>query len=213
MNNDCWYKEVCTKETCEDCLRYTEMSFLIQSSGLLAAQLSNLSLEAGVDYEAFCKLADIKDSIEDFVKQGKSLYLTSRITGNGKTTWAVKLLLKYFDRIWAGNGLRVRGLFISVPAFLLQLKNFNNAVSADYLKNVDECDLVVFDDIGSTELTNYDHTQLLAHVDTRVLNNKACIFTGNIDTVGELQQRLGNRLASRIWNRSEVVKLVGKDRR
>ena len=124
------------------------------------------------------------------------------------------MMLRYFDQIWAGNGFQVKGMFIHTPALLTQLKDFNNPVSKEFLTNLDYCDLVIFDDIGSTELSNYDHSQLLTHIDFRVCNGKSCIFTGNIVKKDTLSAILGTRLASRIWNSTnKVIELIGKDRR
>ena len=46
----------------------------------------------------------------------------------------------------------------------------------------------------------------------RVIANRANIFTGNL---GEerLKDFVGGRLASRIWNTSDVIEFVGEDRR
>lgn len=217
--NKCWYEGVCTAggspcQKLNSCIRYSEMQYLISESGIPKARQYNLGLDVGEeDYNAFCRLADIKDTIADFVRDGKNLYITSRGTGNGKTTWAIKLLLKYFDTIWAGNGYRVRGLFTHIPTLLLQFKNFENPLSKEYLQNLDESDLVVFDDIASTELSKYDYSQLLTHIDTRILNKRSCIFTGNLVSAEELKQSLGDRLTSRVWNTSEIITFNGKDRR
>lgn len=213
MNDNCWYKTVCTEECVDNCVRYVEMRNLIQNSGIPKAKQLPQTLEAGVDYEAFCELADIKDDIVTFVNDGSNLYIASRETGNGKTTWAIKLLLKYFDEIWAGNGLRVRGMFVHVPTLLLQLKDFNSPLPKEYLENLANCDLVVWDDIASTELSKYDYSQLLMYVDGRIMNGKANIFTGNFPNRDGLERALGNRLTSRVWNSSKVVEFKGKDRR
>ena len=214
MNENCWYKDVCTMNCTDSCIRYLEMEYLIKASCIPIAYQYPVSLNPdNVDYESFCLLADIKDEILNFVNGGGSLYIASAETGNGKTTWATKLMLKYFDEIWAGNGFRVRGLFLHVPTFLGQLKNFNNPLTDYYKQSIMDCDLVIWDDIASTELSNYDISQLLTYIDSRVNNSKCNIYTGNVDTNINLQRLMGVRLASRIWNRSEVIILKGKDRR
>ena len=79
-----------------------------------------------IDFDAFTELADIKDDIVNFVSSGKCLYIASEYNGNGKTSWSIKLLLRYFDQVWAGNGFRCRGVFVHVPSLLLRLKDFDN---------------------------------------------------------------------------------------
>lgn len=212
MNEKCWYKEVCNNRQCDNCIRYSEMKYLMDNSGIPEKRQMPVSLTCErEDKDAFIHLADIKDDILDFVDAGKSLYIGSSVTGNGKTSWAIKLLLKYFDSVWAGNGLRIRGYFIHVPTFLHTMKDFNNDHSG--LRNIIEnADLVVWDDVAATKTSDYDMSQLLSLVDTRMCRGLSNIFTGNIDSKEGLKQAVGDRLASRIWA-SEIIILKGKDRR
>ena len=212
-NENCWYKDVCQNECLNTCIRYLEMKYLIEQSHIPKSKQYPVILQAGVDYNAFCDLANIKDDIVAFVKEGCNLYITSNCTGNGKTTWAIKLMLKYFDEIWAGNGLRVRGIFVHVPTLLNQLKNFNQPLSEEYKQNLLECDLVVWDDIASTDMSAYDHSQLLSYVDQRIFNEKANIFTGNLSEFDTLAKAVGEKLASRIYRTGTVIEFKGKDRR
>lgn len=214
MNEKCWYKDVCQNKKCDGCIRYVEMKFLMDSSGIpVKRQYPDVLTPGKEDYNAFTELADIKADVEQFVANGENLYITGENTGNGKTSWAIKILLKYFDCIWAGNGFNVRGYFIHVPVFLTTMKDFS--ASHDELKsNLENVDLVVWDDIASTRLTDYDISQLLMYIDQRQLKGLANIYTGNITDRDKLVSMLGNRLASRIWNNNTtVVEIKGADRR
>ena len=168
-----------------------------------------------VDYNSFVKLKNIKNSIKEWVNSKEfNLYIFSTHTGNGKTSWAIKLMLKYFDEVWAGNGLQTRGLFINVPNLLARLKDFNTVDTdlQDIKKLIPEVDLIIWDDISSTKVSDYDSSLLLNFIDQRILNGKANIFTSNVNKE-TLETVLGNRLASRIWNSSIKIELRGKDRR
>lgn len=215
LNQKCWYKEVCLYRKCSGCIRFTEMNYLMQHSGIPEAKQKPIDLvpTTDADKKTFSTLNNIKNNIVDFVDNGSNLYIASKSTGNGKTSWSIKLVLKYFDSIWAGNGLRVRALFVHVPTLLLQLKDFKNPINPEFKKNLEQCDLVVWDDIASTELSNYDYSQLLVYVDARILNEKSNIFTGNITEKDQLNKMLGERLASRIFSTSQVIILHGKDMR
>ena len=219
-NFDCWYMSVCDRYNAncwENCIRFLEMSKLMQSSNIPLNRQKPVRLQAPkVDYDAFCRLADIKDNIREFVEQGKNLYITSETTGNGKTSWAIKLMLKYFDDIWPGNGFNCRGIFVNVPTFLLKCKDFNNKDSSfDELRNrLDSVDLVIWDDIGSTELSSYDHSQLLMYIDARCNNCKANIFTGNIVSREKLEKAIGIKLTSRVLGENtEKIEFKGSDKR
>lgn len=217
MIDTCWYKDVCTVEDCKDsCIRYQEVKYLMDKSGIpLLRQFPPRLYPDGEDYTQYCLLNEQKSRIVDFVNNGESLYICSTVTGNGKTTWAIKLMLKYFDEVWAGNGFRVRGVFIHTPTFLSRLKAFNEAdPDFDELKHcLPTVDLVIWDDIASSALSGYDYSQLLSYIDCRILEGKSNIFTGNLVTYDSLEKTLGTRLTSRIWNGSRVVIFNGKDRR
>lgn len=213
---DCWYREVCSQECEWSCIRYLEMSYLMENSGIPKAKQRPIDLyPSDADYDAFVRLAQIKQHIDEFVRSGKSLYITSATTGNGKTSWAIKLLMKYFDKVWAGNGFRVRGYFIHVPTLLLNLKDFDNPNTDIYKvkKILLEADVVVWDDIASTVVSKYDYNQLLMYINNRCLEDKSNIYTGNLNTKALLEKSLQDKLTSRIWELSEVIEFKGKDRR
>lgn len=216
----CWYASQCDKygkPGCDaGCIRYMEMHFLMNNSGIPKNRQYGMSLIPNKNDEtAFYALRDIKDDIMTFVANGESLYIHSSNFGNGKTSWAIKLLHNYFNQIWAGNGFRCRGIFINVPTFLTKIKEGIRNQDDDFelLKSrLMEVDLVVWDDIASTKLSDFDHTNLLAYIDQRNLSGLANIYTGNLSG-SDLRDALGNRLSSRVWNESFKVEFVGSDRR
>lgn len=189
------------------------MKYLIDNSGIPKVRQKPQMLDAGIDYNQFVILNGVKNRIVELVENGDfNLYICSRETGNGKTSWAIKILLKYFDQVWAGNGFRVRGYFQHVPTLLNTLKDFST--NHDSLKNtLENVDIVVWDDIAASKLSDYDISQLLIFIDSRISNGKTNIFTGNLVTETSLINALGSRLSSRIWNSSTVVEFKGKDRR
>ncbi len=218
-NSECWYKDVCLADVsaCQSCIKFAEMSYLMETSNLPKAKQRPMSLICpDCDLQAYKRLADIKDNIVDFVQSGRNLYITSTCTGNGKTSWAIKLMLKYFDEIWAGNGFNTRALFVSVPTFLLKCKDFKVAdPHFDQLKrDLLTVDLVIWDDIASTNISAYDYSQMLMFIDARSLSGLSNIFTGNHETFDSLEERVGIKLASRVWSSdTEVITFKGGDMR
>lgn len=193
---ECWYQKVCKhyKEDCQkNCIRYLEMNYLMESSNIPKGKQFRNKLEPNpIDVENFKFLNELKKDIVNFVDNGESLYIFSSTFGNGKTTWAVKLMQKYFDEIWAGNGLTQRGLFIHVPSFLTKFKEVINKKDEsfeDLKQQLIDVDLVIWDDIAATKLTEYDHNNLLTYIDQRRLNGKSNIYTGNLNE-SELEQSL-----------------------
>ena len=217
---NCWYEKVCSDcdgipcSSLNSCIRFLEMSYLMKESGIPESKQKPIVLTVDDDdYNAYVTIDAIRSTIVDFVEQGNNILLSSYRTGNGKTSWAIKLLLKYFDSVWAGNGFRVRGMFVHVPTFLMNLKNFEDPLSTTYKQNLMNTDLVVWDDIAAVDMSGYDYSNLLSYLDYRVLNEKSNIFTSNKVTPDEFIDAVGSKLTSRIFNCSEQIVFVGKDRR
>ena len=217
---ECWYKEVCESygENCQVmCVRYAEMKYMMEHSNLPVAKRQPQKLDVqDVDYIAYLRLDTIRQNIVEWVNSGKNLYIASHNTGNGKTSWAIKLMLKYFDQVWDGNGFRTRAIFIHVPAFIMKCKDFNNVDREfeDLKKQIQDVDLVVWDDIGSTSISQYDYSNLLMTIEARVFNGKANILTGNRTTRQEVESALGAKLTSRLFgSETEIIEFKGGDMR
>lgn len=212
---DCLYKMMCEEECNSACARYSVTKYMLEHSNIPRNKWGlNQLVPEDCDIPAFTQLAEIKNNIADFVKRGDNLYIYSKICGNGKTTWAIKLMLQYFNDIWETNGFRTRGVFMPVSEFLYRSKA--NISTRDELFEImkNDCfnvDLVIWDDIACGKMSDFDFNLLLAFIDTRVVNGKANIFTGNI-IPSELDKYVGNKLASRI-NGSTKIQLLGGDNR
>lgn len=214
----CWYSGRCNKEkpNCiENCLRYNNMSILVNNSGLpLDLQYPVILQPDRPDIQAFEILNSLKHKIEDLVKDGQCIYIWSERCGNGKTTWSAKLLMSYFNRIWVYSQLKCRGIYLYTPTFLNALKTqfLNNTSVSEYVENIKNAELVVFDDLGVGKLSDFDKNNLLDIIDYRLNNHKSIIFTSNLNQDG-LVNLFGDRLASRIYNTSIVIQFRGRDRR
>ena len=210
---DCWYASSC-ESNCLACTVYPQMMWQFDNSGLPKSKYKPIRLSPqSEDRRAFEKLAQIKDDIDKFVEQGKNLYICGSTPGNGKTSWAIKMLQTYFHYVSEGNIFNVKGMFVSVPDLLLKMKDFSNPLSNDYKENLKNCDLLILDDIAVTGLSQYDYLQLFTLVDGRMLAGKSIIFTSNITSVRDLECVIGARLASRVFGNSLVVEIKGGDMR
>jgi len=217
---DCWYRNVCnkynTKECYSGCVRHLEMNYLIQSSNIPPIlQYPVILKPSKLDLKVFQQLSSKKDNIFSFVNGGRDLYIYSKNSGNGKTTWAVKLMLKYFDEIWSGNGFECKGLFIHTPSFLLRIKTAFNKVDVELNKLMillNTVPLVIWDDIIVTDIKNYDYSVLLSFINIRNNYNLSNIYTSNLNG-DELMEKLGERLFSRIYEKSQKIEFKGADRR
>ena len=211
-NNECWYKDIC-KLDCHNCVRYRTMTDLLVRSGLPKAMWKKRSLVPTNedDKRVFKKLKSIQQKIDEYVKNGYNFFISSVESGTGKTSWAIKFLISYFDKIWTIAGVDTVGMFIHVPTLLTQLKNFSSPLPSEYIDDIKNCDLVIWDDIATTPLTDFEYSQLLILIDARINNGKSNIYTSNIVGKEELMKVLGARLASRVYNTSAIAVFTGKD--
>ena len=212
-NTDCWYANNCDDD-CLKCVIYPQMKWQFDNSGLPKSKYMPIRLTPEPnDVRAFNKLADIRENIDEFVEQGKNLYICGEMPGNGKTSWAIKMLQTYFHYVAEGNIFNVKGMFVSVPDLLLKLKDFNNPLSNEYKENLKSCDLLILDDIAVTGISQFDFLQLFSLVDSRMLAGKSIIFTSNVTDIRKLEDVIGQRLASRVFGNSIVIEIKGGDMR
>ena len=218
--NKCFLYNNCNHKDCdkEFCLRKYKLEFLFANSLLSKEnyERQDLFIDAdNTDLAEFQKLSIIEQNIETFVLEGRNLYLYSHNCGNGKSSWAIRMIQSYFDNIWPSASLECHALFVSVPKFLLAIKDFKNTKN-EYLdfiqENILKADIVVFDDIAAKTATEFEMSHLLSVIDNRVALGKSNIYTSNLDPT-EMSVALGERLASRICNYSINIELKGSDKR
>lgn len=195
---------------------------LLSSSKLPIAQWGARPLKPDdIDLDAYHHLADIGADIYDrvFASNGyNNIVICSKHTGNGKTSWAIKLLQKYFIHI-AGEAYLdpeqgiMHGCFVPTTQFIYDAKDFNGPYRERFTTLADTADraeFTIFDDIGAAEYSKYDYTTLLVSIDRRIFAEKFCVFTTNCVTKAELTKKVGERLADRIWDTSEIIEFKGK---
>lgn len=236
-SNECWLKDTCKKyndltKECECrnndvyCIKLFKLDNLYNNSLLTFEQRKrvNFVLDAdGADRDVYTWLHTvIEKNIVQFVTAGGSLYLHSSTTGNGKTAWAIRMIQSYFNSIWYRCDMGCKALFINVPKFLLSIKD-NISVKSDYVQfikdNILQADLVVWDEVGTKGLTQFEHEHLLSLINARIDVGKCNIYTSNMPP-NELKTLLGDRLYSRIVNLSSTpsgqrggIKFVSQDKR
>ena len=212
----CWYKRICTEQCSENCIRYKLMYSLFKQSNLPEALWDYKELVCHEkDLQVYKKLQAKSDAILNFIEAGNNLYIYSENCGNGKTTWAIRLMYSYFDKIWHKSCFDCKALFVSAPKFLYNCKR---SISQDvkgfeeFCNLISEVDLVIWDDIGEMKASDYEHQILFQYIDDRINSKKRNIYTSNKNKE-QLEDVLGVRLASRIYNCSECIEFVEEDKR
>jgi DNA replication protein DnaC len=228
LSDECYLKDKCAKYQSNPsaeckfsnsyCPKLFRVNFLLQEGLLTDKQkkFKPLFIDAdGTDREEFKQLQLIETHIEQFVSEGANLFIHSSGVGNGKTSWAIRLLQSYVDKIWYKSDLTCKILFVNVPRYLLALKDSisNTNEYADHIKkNILKADLVVFDEIATKGLSTFEHENVISIINARIDENKSNIYTSNLYG-RELKEKLGDRLYSRIINLSTDIELHGQDKR
>lgn len=211
----CWYKNKCNNECRNGCVRYNLIYSLFLQSELPEPQWVYKDLVCSdADYNAFCDLNEIKKNIESFVSSGGQLYIHSANCGNGKTSWSIRLMWAYFDKIWHKSSFDCKAVFVNVQKFLYNCKrNISQDVKGfeELCNKIEKADLVIWDDLPCSRFTDYEHQILFQYIDDRITNGKSNIFTGN-ENIDGCRAKLGDKLTSRITS-GYVVQFLDGDKR
>ncbi|MGN0173512.1 MAG: ATP-binding protein [Acutalibacteraceae bacterium] len=78
------------------------------------------------------------------------------------------------------------------------------------LQNVLECDLLIFDDLGTEFTTQFIVSAIFDIINSRILNKKPTIINTNLD-FEELKQKYSDRIVSRIVGNYRMLQFFGKD--
>lgn len=185
----------------------------------LQTEMANIPMEFPIehrldetkrDLEAYITLKNL--DIQDFVVNGKSLVISSEGTGNGKTTFAKKLLLRYMAK---KVGRINTGYFINLPIALAEAKEvITTKEELPYKRIFSTVRLLIIDEIGAKKLSEFEESWLLRMIMEREKRpGLATIYTLNTSKDSNLKEILGKRLYSRIITKSQIVTFVEGDKR
>jgi DNA replication protein DnaC len=169
------------------------------------AQKSNLPVRAwqdltiGVpkdDLNAYRLCNKYKDDVVNQVSLGQGLFIYGGV-GSGKTVWSYKIARHYLELLASTHRdeKSIPVYFANVPRLLDELRVAMR--DADATKSLDHkimhSDLVIFDDIGAENATQWAKDKLYQYIDYRYANAKACIFTSNVE-LEALEPRIADRI-------------------
>ena len=214
----CYASDYCQKDksSCSDvCGGYRVLRALYNLSRIPERYRYTIALkpENGEDLEAFTVLDNYKNDVLNMVDEGRGLYIWGKSTGNGKTSWACKIMSYFFRKIAFNTGLENEGLYIFLPTFLEDLRdNYDNKDPEfdEILRMIKTCRLLIIDDIGAERVTDWVRERMVSIINTRVSNNLTTIYTSNLSPE-ELRSELGDRIASRVLGSSQVVEITSGD--
>lgn len=173
----------------------------------------NLSLGVSKeDVDAYNSCNEYKKNVVTRVNNGLGLYIYGGV-GSGKTIWAYKIARQYMEIIastWDEDRDQTPVYFANVPRLLDDLRGAfkDDALMRKLDKLMMESDLVIFDDLGAENATEWAKDRLYQYIDYRYANNKASLFTSNkhLDSIEE-------RIADRIRGTCEQIEFKMSSKR
>lgn len=230
---DCFARTYCKKYGDEGvcqygCIAYHQMNTIYSLSNLPKKYQQPIPLVPDtVDLDAFRKLKawtvvepdgpKFIHHVLDKVKGGQGLFIWSTTKGNGKTSWATKILHAYFRAVGVWNTMKCRGLYVNVAELLDSMRSNMDKPDEKHLtlmRRIRTADVVIFDDIGTESPTKWVREQLYIIINKRYSDELVSIFTSNasLDTLAD-EDKLGDRIASRIAGSCDQIQLRGGDNR
>ncbi len=144
-----------------------------------------------------------KDYAEDFHLPCGSVFMSGG-TGLGKTHLSVAIAQKVIDK-----GYSV--VYGSAPDILRKIENehFDRDSSDDVLSVIKECDLLVFDDLGSEFDTPFYISTICEIINSRLNFGRPSIISTNLSSA-DIAKRYSDRIASRLLSMKNLY-FTGKD--
>jgi len=201
--------------------------FILENSYLPKYQWVEDCLKPLDDTVAYKRLAEIRENFNDFITGNfndngyNNLLLCSKNLGNGKTAWAVKLMLTYVE-LQKGRLNKIEEskvtidrydycVFCQSVPFLIKTKQFNsNTNNYEMYNRLRKTNLAIIDDLGAVPMSQYDYTIIYAILEERLFAGKPTIITTNFADTQSAEKELGPRLVDRIWNNSEIIEFKNK---
>lgn len=151
---------------------------------------------------------DYLDHIDERICAGDGMILIGSV-GTGKTHLAV-----HAGRVAVRERYSV--LFTTLTDLLSDLRQTyrdgNELTEARIMELVGDVSLLILDDVAVEKQTDWTQDALYRIVNARYEDEKATIITANMN-LEQLRERLGDRLVSRLYERSIVLDFTGADYR
>lgn len=218
--NDTAYVEKDGKTVYCDCF----LRLLVECSCKEINKLSPLSLSTfdtfNLDYYPYDSNADgvspysrmskilnyCKNYARNFTGEGKSILMRGA-TGLGKTHLSLAIANEVLQKGFYA-------VYVSAPSLLSKLENshfdYNNTEEEHLLQTLNDCDLLIIDDLGTEFITPFSRSTIYNIFNNRLLRRKPMIINTNL-SVRELQDTYSQRFVSRIIGECDRLDFIGKD--
>ncbi len=145
-----------------------------------------------------------KSYAEKFNGTGKSILMEGG-TGLGKTHLSLAIAQRVIDR---GFGV----IYCSAPNILtvLEKEHFSRDPVSKTLRHLEECDLLILDDLGTEFTTQFTTSCIYNLINTRLSREKPTIVNTNL-SLYELKKIYSERFVSRMIGEHIYLEFIGED--
>lgn len=202
--------ERCRKKFPEEYLPILQ-DWVLKHAGALLSVMNVPAAYRGCRFENFeANTADqrrVKDAVQRWIDEAESGLFLCGGCGTGKTHLAVSALLAFLAR-------GCRGRFVSVQELLTECRDsFRNDRGLDeILEHVYGASLLLLDDLGTENPTNFARETLALVIDRAYRDQQTIIITSNYDFEA-LVERLDVRSVDRLIEICLAVKFTGQSYR
>ena len=201
------FKQLLKECACEEVNRLSPLSLSTFDSFNLDYYPAELNSDGISPRRRMSQIFDYcKNYAENFGRFSKSIIMKGS-TGLGKTHLSLSIANELLQK-----GFSVA--YVSAPDIICQLERFH--FSYDYeseqelLATMEDCDLLIIDDLGTEFASNFATTQIFNIFNKRILRDKPVVINTNL-TIKELESAYTKRFVSRVMGSCDKLDFVGRD--
>ena len=160
--------------------------------------------------EAYNLCLEYVRDIENNIQNGRGLFLTGDV-GTGKTHLAIAII-DYIARL-KKRDWHYTMIYVSAVDLLANIRmSYNSGGTEEIVRQYEDINLLIIDDIGVEKTSDWVHEMFYKIIDHRYNELKPMIIISNLRG-DEINEKLSERIMSRVYEMCKGVKFKGKDYR
>lgn len=212
------------KEYCDQCAHVVAKEREEQErKALIARMLESAGITTGIFNQMsfdFMNAAHVgkaheiaKEYSESFTRDTKKGLMFYGRAGSGKTHLSISIARNVIEKkLIPAKFTRVIDLLFEIRGTYSRSEKFRVDGEKELIAKYAGVPLLILDDLGAEKTTDWARQVLYNIIDQRWINQKPIIVTSNL-SLDELEERLGERITSRIAGMCQLVEMRGEDYR
>ena len=151
---------------------------------------------------------EVMQKIYDWLSKEKSIFYFCGNVGTGKTYFAASLWNYLEEKKQNLRAYRESEFFSEIKKVISQDWDYGCEI-----KRLCESKWLILDDMGTSQMTDWQKEVLFTLIDTRISNGLPTLITSNL-SLQDVKEILGDRVFSRLRSiKNTIIQLDGEDRR